>query len=102
MIKEFGAFLNLFRQGKELSNSATWKNRTNMANALTGILSSAVVIAGGFGYEIPVAEEQLQQVGLGLAAVVCLVNIVVHVITSKKVGLPARPDPIGDFPKLHP
>ena len=87
MIKEFQAFLTLFRQGKELANSATWKNRTIAANALTACMGAVLVIAGGVGYDLhDVTPEQVSQASAGIVAIVGLVNSIMHVLTSAKVG----------------
>ena len=57
-------FFELFKQGKEVANAAAWKNGTISVNAVAGVL--------------------------GAVAVVGIVNAVMHVITSKKVGLPSN------------
>lgn len=90
MIKEFSAFLSLFRQGKELTHAATWKQRTVAANALGGVLTSVFIIARGFGHDFHLDAETLQAVSAGVAAAVCVVNAVLHVITDARTGLPAR------------
>lgn len=90
MIKEFAAFFTLFKQGKELTNSKTWKNRAIAANALTAVLGAAVVIAGGFGYEIKLEQGQIEAVAAGVAALYGMLNAIVHVVSSAKVGVPER------------
>lgn len=100
MIKEFTAFLSLFRQGKELSNAKAWKDGTIVAN-LAACISAVLVIAGGFGYDLKLDDAVVQQAAMGIAALWCIGNAVVHVITSTKVGLPAKADPAAAYPKLH-
>lgn len=90
-----GDMISAFRQGKELTNAATWKNRTIATTTIVGLLAALVSISAAFGYQIDVDQETLQQVGAGITAVVSLVSAVMHVITSAKVGLPAKPDPAG-------
>ena len=92
MIQEFQAFLTLFRQGKQLENSATWKNRTVATNAVVTLLAAATVIAKGFGYDLQLDDQVVQALGAGIVAAVAFVNAVMHVITSAKVGLPAKAD----------
>jgi hypothetical protein len=92
MIKEFSAFLTLFKQGKSLANSATWKNRTVATNSLIAVLGAGAAIGKGFGYDIAVDDQTLSAAGAGIAAVVCIVNSIMHVITSDKVGLPSNGD----------
>lgn len=101
MIQAFQAFFTLFKQGKQLTNSATWKNRTIATNSLVAVLGAAVAIAKGFGYDLHLDEQTVSALGAGIAAAVCVVNSVMHVITSAKVGLPAD-DAHGPLPKLEP
>ena len=91
----FKAFFDLFKQGKALVRSATWKNRTIGVNALASFLASAVVVAQGFSYDVQIDSETTQQMAAGVFAFVCAINAVMHVITSKKVGLPEVPPVSG-------
>jgi uncharacterized membrane protein len=84
------SFLNAMKEGKELANAATWKNRTIAASVITAFLSSAVSIAGGLGYDIQVDQNTLQEIGGGVTAIVALFSAVMHVVTSAKVGLPSE------------
>jgi hypothetical protein len=88
MIQEFQAFFVVFHQGKQLANSATWKNRTIATNTLIAVLGAAVAIAKGFGYDLHLDDQTLSALGAGVVAVVGVVNSVMHVATSDKVGLP--------------
>jgi hypothetical protein len=81
------SFFEAFKEGKELANAATWKNRAVAASAITAFLSSAVAIAGGLGYDIQVDQETLQEIGGGVTAVVTLFSAVMHVVTSTRIGL---------------
>lgn len=92
MIREFGAFVTLFQQGKEITNAKAWKNGQMTAN-LVGLLGALLVIAGGFGYDIHIDEAVLQSLAAGIVAAYCVLNTVLSVITSKKVGLPSKGDP---------
>lgn len=90
MIKEFQAFFTLFKQGKALANSAAWKNRTIAANSLTAVLGAALVIGKGFGYDIHLDEQTVEALAGGIAAAVAAGNAIMHVVTSDKVGVPAK------------
>jgi hypothetical protein len=90
MIEQFTSFITLFRQGKELTHSATWKNRTIATNCLVSVFGAVLVIAKGYGYDFPINEESIQNIAVGAVAVVGAINAVMHVITSSKVGLPAK------------
>lgn len=98
MIKEFGAFLTLFKQGKALANSAAWKNQQLFVSAFTGAAGAAVVIAQGFGYDTQISEQTLGALAGGIFAALGVYHAVITAITSAKVGLPAggEPDVEGD------
>lgn len=81
----------VFHEGKELTNSAAWKNRTNAANKLVALFGGVLALAKVAGYDIQVDEQTLSQVAIGVAAGVALVNNVVHVVTSTKIGI-SQPD----------
>lgn len=86
MIKEFKAFFELFKRGKELTNAAVWKNRQIAGNAIIGLLSAGLVIGGGFGVDINVDQQTINAAGAGIAAIVGIVNAIITAISSKKVG----------------
>lgn len=77
----------VFHEGKELTDAALWKNRTNAANKLIVVLSGAIGIAKIAGYDIEVDDQTLSQVAVGVAAGVAFYNNIMHVITSAKIGI---------------
>lgn len=77
----------VFHEGKELANAAAWKNKTNAANQLVIVFGGAIGIAKVMGYDIQVDDQTLSQVAVGIAAAVALVNNVIHVVTSTKIGV---------------
>lgn len=87
MIAEFKAFFDLFKMGKAVSDPAMWKNRTLAANNLGLLLAACAVIAKGFGYDLQIDKDTMQALAGGIAAAVVIFNNIMHVITSKKVGL---------------
>lgn len=89
-----GDFLSAFRAGKELANATIWKNRTLAGNALVALFSALLAIAAGFGYRIDADRETLEALAAGVAAAVAVINSIMHVVTSARVGLPAEPPPI--------
>lgn len=82
----------VFHEGKELANAAVWKNRTNLANKLVILLGGLIAIAKVTGYEIEIDEQTLNQVAIGVAAGVAIINNVVHVVTSTKIGFKSATD----------
>lgn len=77
----------VFKLGEAVANPAAWKTGQIQANAVTALLVALVALAKSFGYDLPITDEQLDGVAVGLLAVV---NIVFTVTTSKTVGLPPR------------
>jgi len=74
-------FLDWWRvlcKGYELSNAAAWKNVQNAINIVAGILFVFVQ-----NYQLPVDEKLVNLLAGGIVAVV---NIVLTIATSKKVG----------------
>jgi hypothetical protein len=84
--------MTAFRQGKELANAETWKNRAVLLNALVAFFAAALGIAKGLGYAIDIDHDTLQNLAAGVVAAVGVFNSVMHVVTSQRVGLP----PVGD------
>jgi hypothetical protein len=80
-------FFNAFRKGQELANTETWKNGTILLNALVAFIAALGAIAKGFGYDVPVDS---QAIGGGIVGIVALVNGVMQIVTSKRVGLPTK------------
>jgi hypothetical protein len=66
-------------KGYELSNAAAWKNVQNAINIIAGILFVVVQ-----SYQLPIDKDTVTLLAGGIVA---LVNIVLTVVTSKKVGL---------------
>ena len=87
IIKQLPKFFELFKEGKELADSATWKNRTIATNVVVAFLGTAFSVAQGFGLGVQVDSDTLASVGGGIVAVVTVVNAVMHTITSSRVGL---------------
>lgn len=87
MIEEFRAFFVAFQEGKELANAKIWKDRQHLGNALLGFLGAVVVILGGFGYKLELDTDTLQNLSGGIVALVGIVNQILTITTSSKVGI---------------
>ncbi len=79
-----------FQKGKQLANSATWKNCAVLTNTLVAFIGSAVAIAVAFGYDIQISREDIQALSSGIAVAIAVGNSVVHVVTTTKIGLPSN------------
>jgi hypothetical protein len=71
-------------KGYELSNAAAWKHVQNAINVVAGILFFVVQ-----NYQLPIDKDMVNLLAGGIVAVV---NIILTIATSKKVGLPTGGD----------
>jgi hypothetical protein len=90
VIKSVPQFFELFKEGKEVADPATWKNRTIATNVVLALFGTALGLAKAFGYPISLDNDTIQNLAAGVVASVGTVNAVMHCITSTKVGLPAK------------
>ena len=90
------AVLALFRQGNVVANAAAWKNRQTTVTALGAFLLALLHVLKAFGVEIPVDEETANTIAAG---VLCLVNIVLTLVTTDKIGLPSKPNEVSVQPE---
>ena len=95
LFKSVPKFFELFKQGKEITNPATWKNRTIATNAVLALFGTGLALAKAFGYSLELDQDTLQNLAAGVVAAVGTVNAVMHCITSAKVGLPANSGDTG-------
>lgn len=86
-MNKIAALWALFRKGEEIANAAKWKNGTITANALAAVVLALGMVGNAFGLDSGVNNESAAAIGGGLLA---LGNIVMHIVTSRKIGLPAR------------
>jgi len=89
-IKNAPKFFELFKEGKEVANAATWKNRTIATNAILALLGTALVLAKAFGFNVSLDSETTQNLAAGIVAFVTAGNAVMHTITSARVGMSAN------------
>lgn len=90
------AVLALFRQGNVIANAAAWKNRQITVTAFGAFLLALLHVIKAFGVEIPVDEETANTIAAG---VLCLVNIVLTLVTTDKIGLPDKSNNIPVQPE---
>lgn len=84
-----------FQQGKELTNAATWKNRTVAVNTLVAFFAAVLAIAKALGYPIDIDHQTLENLATGIVAGVGVFNAIMHVVTSARIGLPTLGDAAG-------
>lgn len=73
------AFFTLFNKGEELINADKWKNGQITVTILVPFISAALVLGG--------VDIDAETIAAAAGGVIAIVNIVLTIITSKKVGL---------------
>jgi hypothetical protein len=86
--------LDVFRKGKMIANPMLWKNIGATSSVLAGLVTSALAVAAAFGYRLDLDSHVIEALASGLAAVLFLLSSGVHVVTTDKIGLPAKPEPL--------
>ena len=51
-LKNITKFFELFKEGKEIANAATWKSRTIATNAILALLGTVLVLAKSYGFNV--------------------------------------------------
>lgn len=94
------ALLDLFRKGNAVADPALWKSRQIKATLLLPTFGALVAVLRAFGLEVPLDDTQITQLVTGL---VVLLNLLLTLTTTDKVGLPAKPDsdPPSRFPDIQ-
>lgn len=88
-MKALLALFDLFRKGSVVANPEAWKYGQITANVLGAFLWAVTTLAATLGFALPITQDQVNDLSAGLLAVI---NVVLTVITSAKVGLPANPE----------
>lgn len=81
------AILDLFRKGNAVADPAAWKNGSMAAMLLVPLLMSVERAGKAFGVELWINEAIAGDIAAG---VVALVGVFSHLVSSDKVGLPAK------------
>lgn len=92
-MEKIRAIWRLFRQGEQVANPAAWKNGQITANLLAALIVALSGALKSFGIDVGVSDADSLAMGGGVLA---FYNVVLTVVTSRKVGLPAgggNPDP---------
>lgn len=88
MLEKIRAVMNLFRQGNEIAQPGAWKNTAALADLLLAIVAAAAA----FGYGVDLPKDQANAIAGGVVALCAFLSGVVHLVTSRRAGLPA-PNP---------
>lgn len=87
MFGKLKAFYCLFQAGQMVSNPAAWKTGQMTAGLIAAFLGAALAIAKAFGYDIPLSDGDLVQIGGVVLTIFGLFNGAVTVTTTDKIGL---------------
>lgn len=88
MLKKVQTMLQLFKAGKRVSDPAKWKARQIEASVLVTAIWASINTASAFGFEIPISADTVDAAAV---AVLAIVNVVLTVTTTNKIGLPDEP-----------
>jgi len=80
-------FFELFKEGKEVADPATWKNRTIATNVILALLGTLLGLGKAFGFNVELDSDTTQNLAAGIVAIVTAFNAVMHTITSARVGV---------------
>ena len=97
-MEKFFALMSLFRKGSEVANPEAWKAGQVNANIVAGFILAAGHFADLFGLGLNLTDVQA---GTLAAGVLVLVNVVLTVVTSKRAGLPAKPEVVQPVDTPH-
>ena len=75
---------DLFRKGASVSDPALWKSRQVKSTVLAAFILAVINTASAFGYSIPIDTETANLIAAGIIA---LVNAVLTVTTTDKIGI---------------
>ena len=90
MIKVGFQLISALKVGHKLSRPGAWKSAQVWTNLLTGL----VALAFSFGIEIPLMESEIVLLS---GAIVAVLNVVLTMATTKKIGLPSHDLPPIDL-----
>lgn len=84
------AVLALFRKGNAVADTTLWKNGSISVLLLVPVILALNRVGEAFGVGLGIDDDTAASIATGI---VSIVGVVSHVITSKTVGLPAKPAP---------
>jgi len=86
MFGKLKAFYAVFQAGKSVATPEAWKRGQITATILAGVFIALLQLAKVFGYDIPMDENTATSIAAGI---ITLVNWLLTVATTKKIGLPS-------------
>lgn len=92
---------DLFRKGVSVSDPVLWKTRQIKSTVLAAFILAVINVVAVFGYSIPIDTETANLIAAGIIA---LVNTVLTITTTNKIGIDKVEDtkaiPQADIPTV--
>lgn len=84
MMDKLIALVNLFRVGGSVADPVAWKTGQITATVLGTVLIAGADLARAFGIPVPLSPAEFNGIA---AAAIAVVNVVLTLVTSEKVGV---------------
>jgi len=84
MFEKIKLFWKAFQIGEEVASPEKWKSGAITGNKIVLLLTALIGIANAYGITIDMDTQTISEIGVGIFAIA---NYVIHLVTSKKVGL---------------
>ena len=81
---KLAAIWNLFKVGQSVENPVAWKTGAITVSVLTPVIASLNNVLKAFGLDLGITDSESMGIAAGIVAVT---NIVVHLISSKSIGV---------------
>ena len=91
MLDKLKSLYDVFRAGQAVADPLAWKKGQMTGGLIAGFLGACIATAKAFGYDIPLSDSDLLQIGGAVIAVFGLFNAGATVASTDKFGLPAKP-----------
>ena len=77
----------ILQKGKLVASPVAWKTGQITAGVISGLLGSVVVACRAFGYEIPLSDDQIVNIGSSVVVIVGLFwTPVITIASTDKIG----------------
>ena len=98
MVNTIKAGFQVLKAGEIVANPTAWKRGQITVGYLVGFMSAGVALAKGFGYELPVTDEQLSAIATVILLIYGLLNNVVTVASTDKINIIGQSTPESVVP----
>lgn len=88
MFSKIAAVFSVFKTGAEVADPLAWKKGQITAGLLAGFFGALISFAKGYGYDLPLSNDQLLEIGGAVVAIFGLFNTTATVVSTTKFGPP--------------